>query len=235
MNHCDPDSLFLVVMKNNLYVLLILVTLAGCTEQSKISISFHFNTSVENLKTLRVNFKNNSSSDLLLLNMGRVKKIGSKHPCGAVRLNDFTKISSHEGGDCNINRGSKLFSYQKIEPFDKIAYFNLKEELIAFHWFDERNDLFAYMDATENRGNTFPSFILAKAGTTTFLEYSIDNNISKEDSGEYMVFWASREEIDKIIFPRNDNKYKLGDVLLNLKEYGHYNGPLKVDPLIFNL
>lgn len=222
-------------MKNTLYVLLILVILAGCTEQSKISISFHFNTSVENLKTLRVNFKNNSSSDLLLLNMGRVKKIGSKHPCGTIRLDDFTKISSHEEGDCNINRGSKLFSYQKIEPFDKIAYLNLKRELIAFHWFDERNDLFAYMDSTEGGANAFPSFILAKAGATTFVEYSIDNNISKEDHGDYMVFWASREEIDEIISPRNDNKYKLGDVLLNLKEHGYYNGRLKVDPLIFNL
>lgn len=222
-------------MKNNLYVLLILVILAGCTEQSKISISFHFNTSVENLKTLRVNFKNNSSSDLLLLNMGRVKKIDSKHPCGTIRLDDFTKISSHEEGDCNINRGSKLFSYQKIEPFDKIAYLNLKRELIAFHWFDERNDLFAYMDSAEGGANAFPSFILAKAGATTFVEYSIDNNISKEDHGDYMVFWASREEIDEIISPRNDNKYKLGDVLLNLKEHGYYNGRLKVDPLIFNL
>lgn len=71
--------------------------------------------------------------------MGRVKKIGGKHPCGTITLDDFTKISSHEEGDCNINRGSKLFSYQKIEPFDKIAYLNLKRQLIAFHWFDERN------------------------------------------------------------------------------------------------
>jgi hypothetical protein len=91
------------------------------------------------------------------------------------------------------------------------------------------------MDSTETRANAFPSFILAKAGATTFVEYSIDNNISKEDHGDYMVFWASREEIDEIISPRNDNKYKLGDVLLNLKEHGYYNGPLKVDPLIFNL
>ncbi|WP_143016930.1 hypothetical protein [Dyadobacter soli] len=163
-----------------------------------------------------------------------MKKNGSKHPCGAIRLDDFTKMSSHEAGDCNINMGSKLFFYQKIEPFDKIAYFNLREELVASHWFDERHDLFAYMDSTKNSANAFPSFILVKAGTTTFVEYAIDNNLSKEDTGDYTVFWASIEEIDQIISPRN-NKYKLGDVLSNLKEHRCYNGPFEVDPLIFNL
>lgn len=167
--------------------------------------------------------------------MGRVKKIGAKHPCGATRLDDFTKISSHVEGDCNIKRGSRLFSYQKMEPFDKSAYFNLRKELTAFHWFDERNDLFLYMDSTENRGDAFPSFILTKAGTTTIVEYAIDNSLSNEDSGLYMAFWARREEIDEIISPRNNNRYKLGDVLFNLKEHKYYNGPLEVHPLKFNL
>lgn len=182
-----------------------------------------------------MNFKNNSGYDLILLSMGRVKKIGNKHPCGSIRLDDFTKISSHKVGDCNINRGSKLFIYHKIEPFNKIAYFNLRRELIASHWFEDRYDLFDYIDSTKNRTNSFPSFILTKAGKTTVVEYEIDNSLLKEDSGEYIVLWASREEIDKIISPINNNKYKLGEILLNLKEYRYYNGPLDVDPLKFNL
>jgi hypothetical protein len=219
-------------MKNNIYLLFIFINFSGCIGQPEVTISFDFNTSA---KKLRVNFKNNSSSDLIILNIGRVKKIGDKHPCGATRLDDFTKISSHVEGDCNINRGSRLFPYQKMEPFDKTAYFNLRKELTAFHWFDERNDLFVYMDSTENRGDAFPSFILTKAGTTTFVEYAIDNSLSNEDSGVYMAFWARKEEIDEIISPRNNNRYKLGDVLFNLKEHKYYNGPLEVHPLKFNL
>lgn len=167
--------------------------------------------------------------------MGRLEKIGYQHPCNSIRLDDFSKISSHKKGDCNINKGTRLCVYRKIEPFNKADYLNLKNELIEYQWFKDRDDLFDYMNPSTSKIGSFPSFILLKAGGTTVVEYSIDNELTKKDKGLYKVFWASKEEIDDILSPKNSNKYKLNDVITSIKKYEYYDDVLTVKPLIFKL
>jgi hypothetical protein len=216
-------------------IMLLAMELSACVDHPKINIYFELTKKTNDINLLSVNFKNNSDVNLMVLSMGKVKKVGVTHPCGDVKLDNYTKISSHEKGDCNVNIGSQLFVYKKIEPFNKLDYLSLKKQLINLPWFKDRDELFDYMDPSNIDGYKFPSFVLIEAGKTATVEYIIDGNLSEVDTGKYIVYWASKEETDNILSPKNSNMYKLRDAISNLKKYKLYDGLIKTEPLIFKL
>ncbi|QRQ99793.1 hypothetical protein [Dyadobacter sandarakinus] len=222
-------------MKKELSVFLfIALILSGCTSQPDITIHFSLNSdSVK--RSLNVHFENHTESDLMILSLGSIIKVESKHPCGSIRLDNFTKISSHKDGDCSTNMGQKLFVFYEIVPFDKTDYLRLKNEMTNLPWFKDSKELFTYIDSSKKDESAFPAFILIKAGSSTLVKYTIQSSLSEIDHGSYQVFWADQKEIDKTLWPQNSNKYKLGDALLKIKSFKYNTGLIACEPFIFNL
>ncbi len=223
-------------MKINQIIVLVTILSIGCHKKPDIEIKYNYSMVNDSIGRLEISLYNTTNKNFLVLNTCHLNKVGTIHPCEESNLDFYSRISSHTIGDCFVNRGQKLFRFNKMVPFDKREHKKIKIELSKSEWFHYMDHIFQYLDDSELGGSISPKILLVNANDFTRIQYDINiNNLDHNDKGNYSCQWFSRKEIIELSNPVNKAKPSLKNAMKEVNVYKLYEGEKKSNEYIFKL
>ncbi|TDE12103.1 hypothetical protein [Dyadobacter psychrotolerans] len=221
-------------------ILFLVIFFESCYHEGKIDVSFALVklSKMGNKKAIRVSIKNNSDKNVFILSTYLVNKVDSAHPCRNDILGEYSKISSHTGDDCTMNTGTLLFEYLQTIPFTRADHAGLKKTLSSGSGKDEFDfsTWFFYLIPGYHLTRPAPSFIFIEAKKTTYVYFTIDEELNDLDKGVYKLEWYSKERLQHVISPgQGKTSFKKTIEGETINGYEFYDGDFVVHPLQIRL
>lgn len=227
--------------KRSFIAIFLFILFESCHCEPKMDISFTLVklSKMDNKKAIRVAIENNNDKNVFVLASYLVNKVESVHPCRNDILGEYSKISSHIRNDCTMNTGVLLFDYLKTIPFNKTDHVRLKKTLSISSGKDEFDFgywWFHYLDTIVDIRKQMPYFIFIEAKKTTYVYFTIDEELEKIDKGVYKLEWYSKERLQHIISPgKGKTSFKKTIEGGTINGYEFYDGDFVVHPLQIRL